>query len=185
MPYCAALEHELASQTYAGEPVRVRIDNRDIRGGDKKWQWVKRGVPVRLEIGPRDVAGGKVFYGRRDSTAKFDAPRAEFVAHIAKTLDEIQHALFQRALRARKAATVRIDSLPEFEAFFASSGDEDKFEGGGLAYCHFVESPTMDEKLKALKVTVRCVPLDAEDEPGKCLFTGQSSHRRGVFAKAY
>ncbi len=70
MPYCATLEQELAAQTYEGEPIRVRIDNRDIRGGDKKWQWVKRGVPVRAEIGPRDVAGGKVSFGRRDSTGK-------------------------------------------------------------------------------------------------------------------
>jgi prolyl-tRNA synthetase len=184
MPYCATLERELTAQLFAGEPVRVRIDNRDIRGGDKKWQWVKRGVPVRVEIGPRDIAGGKVFYGRRDSTGKFEAPREVFVAHIGKTLDEIQHALYQRAVQAREAATTRIDTLKDFEAYFAST-DEERAEGGGLAYCHFVESPEMDEKLKSLKVTVRCVPMKAEDEPGKCLFTGKPSQRRGVFAKAY
>ena len=103
---------------------------------------------------------------------------------LPKTLDEIQNALFDRALKAREAASVRIDSLGEFEAFFASNNEEQS-EGGGLAYCHFVESPAMEEKLKALKVTVRCVPLNGEDEPGKCLFTGQPSLRRGVFAKSY
>jgi len=139
---------------------------------------------VRIEIGPRDVAGGKVFYGRRDSSGKFDSPRAEFIAGLSKTLDEIQHTLYQRALAAREAATVCIDSLKEFEAFFASK-DEEKNEGGGLAYCHFSESPEMDEKLKALKVTARCVPLNGEDEPGTCIFTGQPSKRRAVFAKAY
>jgi prolyl-tRNA synthetase len=184
MPYCATLERELTTQLYAGEPIRVRIDNRDIRGGDKKWQWVKRGVPVRVEIGPRDIAGGKVFYGRRDSPGKFEAPREIFVAHIAKTLEEIQVALYQRALQARQAATVRIDSLKDFDDYFASK-DEERSDTGGLAYCHFVESPEMEEKLKTLKVTVRCVPLNAEDEPGKCLFTGKPSQRRGVFAKAY
>jgi prolyl-tRNA synthetase len=185
MPYCATLERELASQTYAGEPVRVRIDNRDIRGGEKKWQWVKRGVPVRIEIGPRDIAGGKVAYSRRDISGKFDPPpKAEFVGRISKTLEEIQAALFQRALDAREAATVRIDSLPEFEKFFASK-DEGRADTGGLAYCHFAESPEMEEKLKELKVTIRCVPLAGEDEPGKCIFTGQASERRGVFAKAY
>jgi prolyl-tRNA synthetase len=184
MPYCVTLEHELAAQTYAGEPIRVRIDNRDIRGGEKKWQWVKRGVPIRLEIGPRDIAGGKVFYGRRDSSGKFEAPRDVFVAHISKTLDEIQHALYQRALQAREASTVQIDSLKEFEDYFASK-DEERSDSGGLAYCHFLESPEMEEKLKALKVTVRCVPLNAEEEDGKCLFTGQPSRRRGVFARSY
>jgi prolyl-tRNA synthetase len=187
MPYCATLERELASQMYAGEPVRVRIDNRDIRGGDKKWQWVKRGVPVRVEIGPRDIAGGKVFYNRRDVAGKFDPPRAEFIGHITKTLDEIQHTLLQRALAARQEATVRIDDLKEFEAFFASKGkdDDETSEGGGFAYCQFVESPEMDEKLKSLKVTIRCVPLDGDGEPGKCIFTGKPSTRRAVFAKAY
>jgi prolyl-tRNA synthetase len=184
MPYCVTLERELAAQSFAGEPIRVKIDNRDIRGGEKKWQWVKRGVPIRVEIGPRDIAGGKVFYGRRDSSGKFEAPRDVFVAHISKTLDEIQHALYQRALQAREAATVRIDALDEFEKYFASK-DEERSDSGGLAYCHFVESPEMDEKLKALKVTVRCVPLNAENEPGKCLFTGRASERRGVFARAY
>ena len=105
---------------YAGEPIRVRIDNRDIRGGDKKWQWVKRGVPVRIEIGPRDMAGGKISFGRRDMAGKLESPRAEFVAHLPKMLDEIQHALLQRALKSREAATVRIDSLKEFEAYFTS-----------------------------------------------------------------
>ena len=84
MPYCATLERELASQLFAGEPIRVRIDNRDMRGGDKKWQWVKRGVPIRIEIGPRDVAGGKISFGRRDVTGKLESPRAEFVAQRAE-----------------------------------------------------------------------------------------------------
>ena len=75
LPYCETLEQELAAQTYAGEPIRVRIDDRDIRGGDKKWQWVKRGVPIRVEIGPRDIAGGKVSFGRRDQPGKFGVAR--------------------------------------------------------------------------------------------------------------
>lgn len=185
LPYCATLEQELASQTYAGEPLRVRIDNRDIRGGEKKWQWVKRGVPLRLEIGPRDVAGGKVSIGRRDVVGRLESPRPEFVARVAKILDEIQHALFDRARTLRDDATVRHDNLKDFEEFFTPQDEERPEIHGGLAYCHFVESPEMDEKLKQLKVTVRCVPLAAADEPGRCIFTGQPSTRRGVFAKAY
>ncbi len=186
LPYCESLERELASQSYAGEPVRVRIDNRDIRGGDKKWQWVKRGVPVRVEIGPRDVASGGAFVARRDVGGKGQGtPRGAIVPNIAKTLDEIQHELFERAARLRKEATVQMDTLKEFEAFFTPKDEERPEIHGGLAYCHFVDSPEMDEKLKELKVTVRCVPLDAEDSPGKCIFTGRPSQRRGVFAKAY
>jgi prolyl-tRNA synthetase len=185
LPYCSRLEQELAAQSYAGEPVRVRIDNRDLRGGEKKWQWVKRGVPLRVEIGPRDVAAGKVSLARRDVPGRFEPLRAELAASIAKTLDEIQHALFARAHKLRQEATVRIDNLKEFEAFFTPKNAELPEIHGGLAYCHFVESPEMDEKLKTLKATIRCVPLDAQDEPGTCIFTGRPSQRRGVFAKAY
>jgi prolyl-tRNA synthetase len=185
MPYCATLERELNSQLFAGEPIRVRIDNRDMRGGDKKWQWVKRGVPIRIEIGPRDVAGGKISFGRRDVTGKLESPRAEFVALVPKMLDEIQQGLLQRAMKLREEATVQIDSLKEFEEYFTPQNEERPEIHGGLAYSHFAESPEMDEKLKALKVTVRCVPLAGESEPGKCIFTGQPSERCGVFAKSY
>jgi prolyl-tRNA synthetase len=185
LPYCAKLEHELTSQSYAGEPIRVKIDNRDIRGGEKKWQWVKRGVPLRLEVGPRDVAAGKVSLSRRDQAGRFEPSRPEFVASAGKTLDEIQHALLARACKLREEATQRIDKLSEFEAYFTPKNADEPEIHGGLAYSHFVESPEMDEKLKALKVTVRCLPLNGDDQPGKCIFTGQPSQRRGVFAKAY
>ncbi len=185
MPYCVTLERELSSQLFAGEPIRVKIDNRDIRGGDKKWQWVKRGVPIRIEIGPRDVAGGKISFGRREVPGKLESPRGEFVALVPKMLDEIQHGLLQRALKLREEATVKIDSLNEFDAYFTPKNEERPETHGGLAYCHFVESPEMEEKLKALKVTARCVPLAGESEPGKCIFTGRPSERRGVFAKSY
>jgi prolyl-tRNA synthetase len=186
LPYCESLKNELAAQTYDDGPVRVRLDDRDLRGGDKKWQWVKRGVPIRVEIGPRDVAGGGAFVGRRDVAGKGQGtPRGELVANIAKTLAEIQQSLFDAAAKSRREATVKIDSLQEFEAFFTPKDQERPEIHGGLAYSHFVDSPEMDAKLKELKASVRCVPLEGDDEPGRCIFTGQPSSRRGVFAKAY
>src|SRR5437773_1401337 len=58
LEYCRTLEKELAAQQFAGEPIRVLTDARDMRGGEKAWLYVKKGVPIRLEIGPRDVAAG-------------------------------------------------------------------------------------------------------------------------------
>lgn len=186
LPYCESLKAELAAQSYDGEAVRVRIDDRDLRGGEKKWQWVKRGVPIRIDVGPRDIVEGKVAVGRRDVSGKpLPIPRGELVGSIAKTLAEIQATLFDRAVKLREESSVRIDSMKEFEAYFTPQNEERPEIHGGLAYCHFVDSPEIEEKLKALKVTVRCIPLDAEEEPGKCIFTGQPSIRRGVFAKAY
>jgi prolyl-tRNA synthetase len=182
--YCEALRTELSHQQYEGEPVRVRIDARDSR--DRKWQWVKRGVPIRLEIGPRDIADNTLMPGRRDSTEKpAKISRSEFVANIGKMLADIQQSLFRRAAKLREEATVRIDSLGEFEKFFTPKNADNPEIHAGLAYCHFVDSSAMNDKLKELKVTVRCIPIDAPEEPGKCIFTGKPSSRRGVFAKAY
>jgi prolyl-tRNA synthetase len=185
LPFCEGLKKDLAAQQYAGEAVRVRIDDRDIRGGDKKWQWVKRGVPIRLEIGLRDIDNGTLFPARRDGVKSEKVAPAEFVANVAATLAEMQQGLFDRAAKLRDEATVRIDSLAEFERFFTPKNADNPEIHGGLAYCHFVDSPEIEEKLKELKVTVRCVPLDGEAEAGTCIFTGKPSAKRGVFAKSY
>ncbi|MEQ8209569.1 MAG: proline--tRNA ligase [Lacipirellulaceae bacterium] len=186
MPYVELLKKELEAQQFAGEPIRVKIDDRDMRGGEKKWQWVKRGVPIRAEIGPRDVAGEGVFVARRDVGGKGQGtPRGEFVQSISQTLAEIQQGMFDRAKQAREDVSVKIDDLDEFKAFFTPNNEEQPEIHGGLAYCHFVDAPEIEETLKELKVTVRCIPLEGDDEPGECLFTGQPSQRRGVFAKAY
>jgi prolyl-tRNA synthetase len=104
--------------------------------------------------------------------------------HVVILPDEMQKNLFDRALALREENTRRIDSLDDFRAFFPK--DEAKIFSGGFALCHFTEGDeTMQQVLAELKVTPRCIPVDAEDEPGKCIFTGQPSARRAVFAKAY
>jgi len=187
LDYCRRLEKELTAQGYDGAPVRVTIDTRDLRGGEKTWYHIKRGVPVRLEVGPRDVQSDAVFAARRDKPPKEKAgvPRAEFVANIATLLAEIQQNLFDRAKAAREAATRKIDDAKEFEAFFTPKNADNPEIHGGLAWCHFSEGPELAELLGKLKVTVRCVPSDGPAEPGKCFLTGRPSERRGVFAKAY
>lgn len=185
VPFCEGLKKDLSAQQYAGEAVRVRIDDRDIRGGDKKWQWVKRGVPIRIEVGPRDIDGGTVFPARRDGVKCEKVAPTEFVAKIAAVLAEMQQGLFDRAAKLRDKATVKIDSLDEFEKFFTPKNADEPEIHGGLAYCHFVDSPEIEEKLRELKVTVRCVPLDGDAEAGTCIFTGKPSAKRGVFAKSY
>ena len=139
-----------------------------------------------VEIGPRDVEKNGVFVARRDVGGKGQpSGRDEFVAGIGGTLDAIQQALFERAARLRDEHTRRIDDFAEFAAYFTPKRAEQPEIHGGLAYCHFAEGPEMDEKLKELKVTIRCVPLDGDQESGTCIFTGKPSRRRGVFAKAY
>ncbi|MGE4004186.1 MAG: His/Gly/Thr/Pro-type tRNA ligase C-terminal domain-containing protein, partial [Planctomycetaceae bacterium] len=182
LDYCHSLAAELGTQRYHDEPVRVEVDNRDLRGGEKVWHHIKRGVPIRLEIGPRDIADDSVFMGRRDQGPKEKAAvkRSEFVARVTAILDEMQQTLHQRAHDLRAAATQEIDTLDEFREFFADDAP------GGFALTHWGGlDPQVDDVLKPLKVTPRCIPLDGPAEPGTCLFTGRPSPRRIVFARAY
>jgi prolyl-tRNA synthetase len=187
MEYCRRVQAELRAQVYDGQPVQVQIDERDLRGGDKVWHHIKRGVPVRLEIGPRDVQGDAVFVGRRDKgpKEKSGVPRAQFVTNVGQLLAEIQDNLFARAKALRTSATRTIDDLAEFKAFFTPKNVENPEIHGGIAMCHFSEGPDVEKLLGELKVTIRCLPLDAPDEPGKCIVSGRPSARRAVFAKAY
>src|SRR5690606_6251784 len=148
LPFCDSLKKSLTAEQYDGEPLRVRIDDRDLRGGDKKWQWIKKGVPLIVEVGPRDIASNQVMVKRRDTQGKGVAVvRDEFVNSASDSLAEIQQSLFDRAARLRTESSVRIDSLAEFECYCDGSGP------GGLAYCPFADSAEMEAKLKELKCT--------------------------------
>src|SRR5690606_18402523 len=114
------LERQLKAKTYDGQPVRVLIDDRDLRGGEKTWHHIKRGVPLRAEIGPRDVAAGSVFLARRDQGPKEKSgiPREELVATIDVLLNDIQTSLYQKALAMQQENTREFDSLDELTRYF-------------------------------------------------------------------
>lgn len=188
LEFCQRVKSELEEQRFDGQPVRVELDTREMRGGDKVWEWVKKGVPLRVEIGPRDVAQDAVFVGRRDKPPRerFSLRRAQFVAEIGKLLQEIHTNLLERARAFRDEYTVQIDSKADFYDFFTPQNPEQPEIHGGFALCHWSEDPQTEEKLKEeLQVSVRCIPLDMPPEPGTCPFTGRPSQRRVIFAKAY
>jgi prolyl-tRNA synthetase len=190
LEYCRRVAAELRVQRFNDAPVRVLVDERDERGGEKVWQWVRKGVPVRLEIGPRDLEKDAVFAGRRDRAPKDKQgiARAEFVAQISATLQSIQDGLLARATAFRKEHTRQIDSRDEFYAFFKSEREEEGKPApihGGFALTHFGGDVELERRIKDdLSVTVRCIPLE-KSEPGTCPFTGKPSAQRVVFAKAY
>jgi prolyl-tRNA synthetase len=185
LEYVNSLKRELEDQKYDGEPVRVIIDDRDLRGGEKNWHHVKRGVPLRAEVGPRDIADNAVFLSRRDTGEKQKMSRADLVQTIDTLLADIQTGLFERALKMREAHTQEINTLDDFRAYFTPQNAKDPEIHGGFALCHWHDDPAVDELLKELKVTIRCIPLDAPQEAGKCVITGKPSTRRVLFAKAY
>lgn len=191
LEYVTSLARELQAQTYDGVAVRVKVDDRDMRGGDKAWQYIKQGVPVRAEVGPRDIAKGEVFVGRRDKGPKEKSgiTRERFVNEMPRLLAEIQDNLLSRAKKFRDENTRPITSLQDFEAFFAHDdkggvvAPEDG--GGGFALVPWNEAAIGHEILARLKVTPRCIPLQQEPVSGKCIFTGKPASKQVIFAKAY
>ncbi|KAB2645315.1 MAG: proline--tRNA ligase [Verrucomicrobia bacterium] len=182
------LATELRAQTAFGEKITVEVDKRDIGGGTKTWEWIKKGVPIRVELGPRDLEKGSVAVARRDRGAKEKAfvPNAEFVGQAAAILEEMQAGLLAKATAYRDANTVKIDTKEEFYAFFTAQNPNKPEIHGGFALAHWNGSREVEEKIKDdLKVTIRCIPFDGLEEAGQCILTGEPSQRRVVWAKSY
>lgn len=182
LAYCNSLADELRKLYYHERRIVVEVDTRELTGGEKAWSWVKKGVPIRLEIGNKDIENDAVFMGRRDKEYKdrVAMKRQEFLSTVTSQLDEIQNWLLTRAREFQKQNTVMINSKEDFYKFFEG-------EGGGFALAHWNGSAEIEAKVKSdLGVTTRCIPLqDIGDGAGKCIFTGEPSKQRVIFAKAY
>ncbi len=178
--YCRRLRRELSAVDFAGSPLRVELDEREMRGGEKVWSWVKKGVPIRLEVGPRDVEADAVFLGRRDQPPKDrkTVSREELLADVPGMLADIHNTLYERALASREANTRRIDDKDEFFEWFA---DESK---AGFVVAPWGGDADLERDIATrTKVTIRCVPLDGET--GRCPFTGKADAPMAVFARSY
>jgi prolyl-tRNA synthetase len=97
----------------------------------------------------------------------------------------MQNHLFQRAVKFREENTRTFTDFEEFRKFFTPKNEEEPEIHGGFARAHFVDTPELSERLKEFKVTVRCIPLEDQPGPGRCLFTGQPTDRIAIFAKSY
>ena len=172
LKYCHDLKKELTCRSY--------IDERDIRAGEKAWQWVKKGVPLRVEIGPREIEADALSVVKRTTGPKdFEKmSRTEFLQTIDETLTSVQKELYDRALKFREDNTIDINSKEDFYAFFKGKG--------GFARAHWNGSSAVEDQVqKDLNVTIRCLPFDREKEAGTCPFTGEKSAQRVIFSKSY
>jgi prolyl-tRNA synthetase len=157
----------------------VKFDTRDTqKPGFKFAEYELKGVPVRIAVGPRDVEGGTLELARRDTKEKKVMQAAEVVEHIPVLLDEIQKNIYQRALKFRTQMTTPVDSYDEFKKVLD--------EKAGFVLAHWDGTAETEAKIKdETKATIRCIPLDAIQEDGKCVFSGKPSKQRVLFARAY
>ena len=159
--------------------VSVKVDTRDnVRSGFKFAEYELKGVPVRLALGPRDMENGTIELARRDTLTKEVVPQEGLADRIVELLDEIQKNIFQKALDFRNSMITKADTWEEFIDILDNKG--------GFVLAHWDGTPETEVAIKeASKATIRCIPLDAVEEEGKCIMTGKPSSRRVLFARSY
>lgn len=188
MDYCKKLGDELSEIRYGDRTIEVIVDARDMRGGDKAWSWIKKGVPIRLEVGPRDIENDQIPVLRRNRPHKESKlmKRSEIVETLATLLDDMQSELFEKAVLFRDSHIHRIDTKEEFYQFFTPKNREEPEIHGGFAFTHWCGESAVEEMVKSdLNVTIRCLPLEMGKEEGVCPFSGKKSSQRVIFAKSY
>lgn len=169
---------ELMSQLKASG-IRVKYDNRDTqKPGWKFNEYELKGVPVRIAIGPKDLEKGTVEMARRDTLTKEFVANEDVVEKVLSLMEEIQSNLFDKAIRYRTEHTTEVDNYSEFKEVLDTKG--------GFVLAHWDGSAETEEKIKnETKATIRCIPLNSDNVPGKCMVTGQPSAQRVLFARAY
>ncbi len=169
----------LIKKTLQTRGITVRYDDRDTyKPGWKFAEYELKGVPVRIAIGPKDLLNGTVEVARRDTKEKMVCEMEGVEQLIATLLDDIQQNIYRKAQQFRQENTLRVDSYAEFKEILDGKG--------GFLLAHWDGTPETEEKIKEeTKATIRCIPLDAEEEEGKCIYTGKPSRRRVLFARAY
>lgn len=185
LAYAETMAKDLKLHFYQGEPLKILVDARDLRGGEKSWSWIKKGIPLRIEIGMREMEAEVFGVARRDRPHKetVSIHRLDLGTRIPELLDDIQQNLLAKAKAFREENTVKIDNKQDFIDFFKNSEEE---IGGGFALCHWNGDPAIEAKVKEeFNVTIRCIPHHMPEEEGRCIFSGEKSFRRVLFAKAY
>ncbi len=157
--------------------ISVKLDNRDIRPGEKYYEWEKKGVPLRIEIGPKDIASNTVMVVRRDTGEKKSVSLPELKDTVVTILELIQKNLFEQAKNRLVNNIVLVDNWDDFVKVI---------EEGKFAKAHWCGDEDIEAKIKEeTGATVRCIPLDEKEEKGVCIKSGKPSKIRVIFAKSY
>lgn len=158
--------------------VSVKYDKSDNKKpGWKFSEYELKGVPVRLAMGGRDLENNTIEIARRDTLTKETLPQEGIEEHIKNLLEEMQKNIYKKAFNYRESVTRNVDSYEEFKV---------EIEKGGFLMCHWDGTSETEELIKnETKATIRCIPLEGDKTPGKCMITGNPSAQRVVFARSY
>lgn len=170
--------HELKKSLEA-KGITVQYDDRDnCKPGFKFAEYEMKGYPVRIAIGPKDLEKGTVEIARRDTLTKQFVNQSEVAEFVENLLKDIQDNLFNKAVSFRSDNTTKVETYEEFKQVLDTKG--------GFILAHWDGTKETEEIIKEeTKATIRCIPLEAIKEEGKCVLTGKPSSRRVIFARAY
>ena len=159
--------------------ITVKYDDRDtFKPGWKFAEYELKGVPLRIAIGPRDLENGTAELARRDTLTKEIVNQADIVTRIEGLLVEMQQSLFDKARIYREKHITEVNTFDEFKDVIENKG--------GFVSAHWDGTNETEDKIKEItKATIRCIPNDAINEAGSCVYTGNPSTKRVLFAKAY
>jgi prolyl-tRNA synthetase len=153
-------------------------DRKEYKPGWKFNEYELKGIPVRVTIGPKDLENKQAEIARRDTLEKHFTSIEGIAEHIQNLLTEIQTNIYTKAEKHRDSLITKVDTYEEFKKVLD--------EKGGFVSAHWDGSTEVEEKIKTeTKATIRCIPLHAEEEEGTCIYSGNPSRKRVLFARAY
>lgn len=186
--YADAIAERLQKCEFYGMPITVLVDKREKRGGEKNWEWIKKGVPLRIEVGPRDLEARSMMVCRRDMPHKEKA-KVDFDGvgeAVVNMLHGIQNNYYQTALKFREENVRKdIKTLDEMRAFFTPKNEDKPEIHGGFVLAKWCGDVETEKLLEEMKISIRCLPLNQSNTEGKCILTGKPATIDAIFAKSY
>lgn len=186
--YADQIAESLRQVNYHGRPLSVYVDKREKRGGEKNWEWIKKGVPLRIEVGPRDLEGKVAMVCRRDKPHKEKLSIAvdKLPEESLSILEDIQKGLYEQAKKFRDDhIRSDIQNFEEFKQFFTPKNPDKPEIHGGFVLAKWCGDVETEKMLEELKVSIRCLPLKQSGTQGTCILTGKPATLDAIFAKSY
>jgi prolyl-tRNA synthetase len=199
LEYCDVIAGKVNQATAFHVPLRAYVDKKKVSSAEKRWNWVRRGAPLILEIGQRDVGANKVTFMRRDAlrsgekVASHAESRDTFIARAPDLLAAIHSALYNEA-KQRLTANIQRGSerFEQVVDYFGAAAEDDETHSGfkgwfRVPWCKPTGSALqgINERMKKLKLTIRCAPLDQPQTLDKCIFSGKKAAEEIIIARAY